>query len=262
MQEIKILLVEDAAINRYIVIQYLQSWQDAEVQIDEAGNGLEAIEKVQANDYDIILLDLRMPEMNGYETAKVIRSLNDHSKKNIPIVALTADIARNFEHEDIFTDVVTKPFNPDDLYAKVIKYTSGIKSNVANEEGKCMGENPAEIINYKNAEASFKGNTAKSLNFYHIAEKALADSREKYIKAMQQLDVVALDNINHKAILTLKMLGLAETLQVRMEAGKVLIEQGASQKEVNAFLDDITCWFDEVIEAVRSRHDRIMQHGL
>lgn len=264
MQEINILLVDDAAINRFLVIQYLQSWQDAEVRIDEAGNGLEAVEKVKGNNYDIILLDIRMPEMNGYEAAKVIRSLKDYNVNRTPIIALTADIAGDLEHKkgDIFTDVVAKPFNPDDLYAKVIKHTSGIRSNVPKEKGECVEENPVEIINYKDAEASFKGNTAKLLNFYLMAEKTLAESQKSYRKAMQQFDIVALDNINHKITLTLKVLGLAETLQTCMKEGKVLAEQKASQEEVNAFLDDITRWFDEVIEAVGSRHDHIMQHGL
>jgi PAS domain S-box-containing protein len=118
----KLLLVEDNAINVFVAKKFLGKWN---VEIDEAENGLIALEKVQQNQYDIILMDLQMPEMNGYEATKEIRGNNN--LKDVPIIALTASVMEE-EHKKAFSvgmnDFVTKPFNPTELYKKIIKNIS------------------------------------------------------------------------------------------------------------------------------------------
>lgn len=263
MENLSILLVEDVAINRYIVVQYLQSQLD--VQIDEAGNGLEAVEKVKTKDYDIILMDIRMPEMDGIEAATVIRSSADPKLQKIPILALTADTARDFmnDQENIFIDVVTKPFNPNELYTKVLKYTSTPRSDISRqEEAPPMEKTLKEVSRFQQVENSFQGNTSSILNFYNMAEKTLMRYKENYRKAVDRLDAVALGDINHKARVTLKVLGLEKTFQVRLEEGETLVERKAAEKEMHEFLKDMMQQFDEVTEAIRTRRDHITQQGL
>jgi signal transduction histidine kinase len=113
-----ILLVEDNLINVKIADKILKQWN---VKIDVAENGLIAIEKFKMNKYDIILMDLSMPVMDGYEATKIIRSTGT----KIPIIALTAsssydDLERIVEIG--INEYVIKPFNPDELYQKLRKY--------------------------------------------------------------------------------------------------------------------------------------------
>jgi len=85
-----ILLAEDVEINREIIITLLQ---DTKIRIDSAENGLEAVKKFKDDPdrYSIILMDIQMPGMNGYEATKTIRSLDSDRAGSVPIIAMSAD---------------------------------------------------------------------------------------------------------------------------------------------------------------------------
>ena len=89
--KIHLLLVEDLEVNREIATMILA---DAGFQIDTAENGRIAVEKIENSkpgDYQLILMDIQMPVMNGYEAARAIRALPDPELSSIPIVAMTAN---------------------------------------------------------------------------------------------------------------------------------------------------------------------------
>jgi CheY-like chemotaxis protein len=115
-------LVEDNEINRKVATRFLNKWG---IWPDYACNGKDALQKVQEKDYDLILMDLQMPEMDGYEASRIIRE--QKSADGLPIVALTAsamhDVSRQIYAAGM-NDFVTKPFHPDDLYRKIARYTS------------------------------------------------------------------------------------------------------------------------------------------
>lgn len=116
---VKILIVEDNPVNAILAAKFLQKW---EVQTDKAENGLIAVEKVQQDKFDLILMDLQMPEMNGYEAAAAIRNLDGDYYKKIPIIALSAEVTNEIKKEVLangMNDSVTKPFNPKDLYSAI-----------------------------------------------------------------------------------------------------------------------------------------------
>ena len=90
----RVLLVEDQAVNREIATLILSGYGFV---IDTAENGLEAVEKVVASepgDYDLVLMDVQMPVMDGYEATRVIRALDDMRLARIPIIAMTANAFR------------------------------------------------------------------------------------------------------------------------------------------------------------------------
>jgi PAS domain S-box-containing protein len=115
----RVLVVEDNEVNSFIALKFLNDW-GLETQLAE--NGAVAIDMVKENHFDIILMDLEMPVMSGYEAAQVIRKLPDANKSKIPIVALTASAMLDVQ-EKIFklgmNGFILKPFNPDDLKAKI-----------------------------------------------------------------------------------------------------------------------------------------------
>ena len=120
----KVLLVEDNKINQLIANRFLAKW---EISYDVADNGAIALEKVQDNDYDVILMDLQMPTMDGYTATAKIRNLQDTKYKKLPIIALTAS-AMLEERNRVYTvgmnDYVTKPFNPHELYSAINKHVN------------------------------------------------------------------------------------------------------------------------------------------
>ncbi len=124
LSKFKILVVEDNVMNQFVAKQFFKKW-NTEVLI--ANNGLEAIETLsQRDDIDLVLMDLQMPEMSGFEAAQLVRSPNTPVKnREVPIIALSADAfleTRNKVLEAGMNDFVTKPFKPDELYQKVLKY--------------------------------------------------------------------------------------------------------------------------------------------
>jgi PAS domain S-box-containing protein len=115
--QLNVLLVEDNDINRLYAKSILKNWQ---CFIDVAENGLVAIEKVKNNFYDVVLMDIQMPVMDGYEATKAIRSMNSNGK--LPIIALTANATQRDVEKCLdagMNDYLPKPFTPEDLYQKL-----------------------------------------------------------------------------------------------------------------------------------------------
>lgn len=120
-KDIRVLVAEDNALNQLLVIKVLKKQG---FETDVAENGLIAVNKHQNHDFDIILMDLQMPEMDGYEATRQIRGL-DSDKKDIPIIAMSAHaIKGEYEHcmEAGMNDFISKPFDTKELYEKIFKY--------------------------------------------------------------------------------------------------------------------------------------------
>jgi len=117
MKGTKVLVVEDIALNQLLMKTQLD---DYGFECDFAGNGKVAIDKMQKNTYDIILMDLQMPEMNGFEAAEHIRY---HLNSKIPIIALTADVTTADLKKCKASGMnayISKPVDEKLLYAKII----------------------------------------------------------------------------------------------------------------------------------------------
>ncbi|MDR0455727.1 MAG: response regulator [Treponema sp.] len=120
----RILLAEDIEINREIVISLLE---DFRLEITEAENGQQAFDRFAANpeQYDLIFMDIQMPVVNGYDSARLIRSLNHPHAKTIPIIAMTANVFK----EDIdlclaagMNEHIGKPLNLHEVVTVLNKY--------------------------------------------------------------------------------------------------------------------------------------------
>lgn len=119
---IKFLLAEDNEINALIATKFLSSWGATVVQ---AANGNEALKKMEIEDFDMVLLDIFMPELDGYATATKIRSLSDNKKASTPIIAITAsalDEVFDIIYKCGINDYITKPFSPIELNDKIKKH--------------------------------------------------------------------------------------------------------------------------------------------
>ena len=126
LTEKKVLLVEDNKINQMITQKILEK---RGISCNIIDNGEDAIEDVKINNYDLILMDVHLPGINGTEATSEIRKFNSH----IPIVALTA-ISLNENREMLLSygmnEVITKPFEPEHFYTVVTNYlTNNVQSN-------------------------------------------------------------------------------------------------------------------------------------
>ncbi|RYF20945.1 MAG: response regulator, partial [Flavobacteriales bacterium] len=116
---LKILIAEDDQMNILLMRKLLAKWN---LQADYVNNGLDAVEAFKNKIYDLILMDIHMPKMDGYEATKIIRKLEDKTKALLPIIALTASVAvdvKNKIDEVGISDFISKPFKPNELRAKL-----------------------------------------------------------------------------------------------------------------------------------------------
>ena len=118
----RILVAEDNAVNQQVALGVLASLGYA---ADAVANGIEALEATTRIQYSAIVMDCQMPEMDGYEATRKIRSREDGA--HIPIIALTADAVTDARAKSLaagMNDYVTKPINADELDAVLERWTS------------------------------------------------------------------------------------------------------------------------------------------
>ncbi|WP_026951505.1 PAS domain S-box protein [Algoriphagus mannitolivorans] len=121
-----ILVAEDNSVNQILIKKFLTKWNVGNLVI--TGDGKEALESFNQGEFDIVLLDLQMPELDGFEVAKAIRNHAQVEKRNLPILALTAASLNEVKPElegAGFNDYIPKPFSPEELYEKIIKFLHG-----------------------------------------------------------------------------------------------------------------------------------------
>jgi CheY-like chemotaxis protein len=125
LKDKRILLVEDVELNQYLAKHIMESWG---CLVDVADNGRKAVEKISDADYDLVLMDIQMPEMDGMQATKIIRAMQDEAKAQVPIVALTANALKT-ECEVYLNigmnDWLAKPFEERTLMGIVAKNMKG-----------------------------------------------------------------------------------------------------------------------------------------
>ncbi|EHQ30834.1 PAS domain S-box protein [Mucilaginibacter paludis] len=120
----RILIADDNPVNVLVVKRFLQQWH---ADYDVAENGRIALEKVTANQYDLVLMDLKMPVMDGYEATIEIRKLEGKGFADLPVIALTASTLLEMKEEMInsgMNDFVMKPFDPESLFNSIKRLVS------------------------------------------------------------------------------------------------------------------------------------------
>lgn len=110
-----VLLAEDNLVNAMVAIKLLKNWG---VSAQHAKNGIEAVEMSLQNKYDFILMDLHMPEMNGFDATQSIRQTSNNPNSHTPIFALTADITADQDQDyiTVFSGFLKKPIEIDKMY--------------------------------------------------------------------------------------------------------------------------------------------------
>ena len=116
---LRVLIAEDNPVNVMLMKKLFSKWN---ITPTIAENGERAVEIVQYGNFDVILMDLQMPVMNGFDASKEIRKMTDPAKSGIPIIALTASALFDIREQVTaagMNDYVAKPFKPDDLMEKI-----------------------------------------------------------------------------------------------------------------------------------------------
>ncbi len=125
LEGLTVLLAEDNLLNQILAKKLMADWK---CKVDVANNGLIAIDKLNKNNYDLILMDIQMPEMDGYEATRIIRNTFAPPKRDIPIIAVTAHALTGEVEKCLnagMNDYISKPYDANVLYSKIKSVLKG-----------------------------------------------------------------------------------------------------------------------------------------
>ncbi len=197
--DLNILLAEDNEYNQVLAVTRLNSWG---CRVEVANNGLEAIEKLRNNNYDLILMDIQMPVMDGYEATKRIRREFDKSKSAIPILALTAHASNGdaIKAKKLgFNDYLFKPFNLPLIYSKLKEFgvnTNEIVPELLQEPNKARDFLSKELVDYSYIVSESLGHKTIIKNLI----EAFISEFELFIKSANAAICINDWNAVHKAV--------------------------------------------------------------
>ena len=123
LQGVHLLLAEDDYFNVFIAQRFFKNWN---IAFDVAKTGQQVIEWLESKPYDLVLMDLQMPGMDGYQATEIIRNSPSAAYRNVPIIALTASSMLDIKDRAFaigMNDCISKPFNPDELFQKIQQYS-------------------------------------------------------------------------------------------------------------------------------------------
>jgi signal transduction histidine kinase/DNA-binding response OmpR family regulator len=250
-----ILVVEDNAVNQLLVKKVLEK---AGCKIDIASNGLVAVECLKAKKYDVILMDVQMPEMDGYEATRYIRTKLPSPQSQIPIIAMTAHAFGSDVTKCIaagMNDYISKPFKAEDLYSKIINYCSDT------EITKIISLNSEELLRYKiDMEPIFllgNGDTAFLNELILVYDKQTPAFIEKLRGYSKSQNFDAIKSVCHQIKSSYGMLKMDELdrvlqeINLVLEGGKPEVEFARITNLVNVIISLISAINQEVKSNLR-----------
>jgi PAS domain S-box-containing protein len=229
---LSILLVEDNKMNRMVIQNSMQYFN---CSVTEAENGIEALELLKHKSFDIILMDIQMPEMDGIEATKIIRN---EFKLNIPIIALTANAFKS-EIENCkkagMDDYVTKPFDEFLLIETIAKLTVNRPKN--NFLFKTTDSNP-NIYNLSILKKLSRGNEDFVDKMIVIFVEQTSQILIDLDVALQENDFIQIGRLIHKIKPSIESLGISSILtEIVMLEKKA--KKTANREEIAALLHSI-----------------------
>ncbi|RYY17117.1 MAG: PAS domain-containing hybrid sensor histidine kinase/response regulator, partial [Chitinophagaceae bacterium] len=182
----RILVAEDVELNQYLARHIMESWG---FEVEIAVNGLEALRKVQESEYDLILMDIQMPEMDGMKATESIRALENKNISQIPIVALTANALKGDSEKYLavgMNDYLSKPFDEPRLFQVISKNLNMARPQIAQSNDVASAVSAGNEAAAKNDMAD--PNPAVSEKLYNLSMvEAISGGDQDFVKRMIQL---------------------------------------------------------------------------
>ena len=224
----RLLLVEDADVNRMVIRQFLENWWP--LQCIEATNGEEAIQLAKQSAFDLILMDIRMPVVDGYEATRAIRKIKGYEK--VPIVALTADVSQKVKDETekgLFDDIIVKPVDPEVLQRKVIAAAGkAMPLKETKEQKPAATEVPKSKLELEQVYTMMHHDPKNIKNFLEKSLLEIEQFHRDILQAIEEQDYEKVRSREHKFRWTLELYGLNELHQHINQLKELL--QGDTEK--------------------------------
>jgi len=255
LKDLKILVVDDNPLNREVFFDLINDYKN-NVEVDMADDGKMALAKIQSNDYDVVLMDIQMPRMDGYEATRQIRKLSG-SKSKLPVIAMTAHVLEGVADKcDAagMNDYVAKPINMKVLTQKISHYINKLEKNKSddlateqeleasvNNTDKILQE--ADVVNLLELYELVGKKDDKLIKYIDIYLKQVPVDLEKLKESFESQDWENLAKLAHKIKGNVGYMGIKSIKED-------LIALEKQKKEVGNIdeISDLVAKIEEVIE--------------
>jgi len=249
---ISVLYVEDVATNQYLIQEILNDWG---IKVDLASDGYEAINKIKQFKYDLVLMDIQMPGMDGYETAVNIRTLDGEYFDTIPIIALTASSSEAVKKaiaQSGMQDFVQKPVNSSHLRRALIKYTAlddQDKLDLLEETSEQSGS-IISSVDFEKTDKLFLNNIIRYQDFLKKTIEEFDVSKDELCYSIETRNLDQFRQVHHRMKSLIATLGLHDLaslikgikrqMKEAPEALKTEDEVQSLKQQVNHVKDNLT----------------------
>lgn len=201
-RDLRVLMVDDNNLSRLLARAVLKNlgWQ-----MDEAENGKQALEKIRCNQYDLVLMDIQMPEMDGIEATLKIRADIEATYSQVPIIACSPETTDLMWKEAGMNDCISKPFNGEELARKAMALIkNNLPAGLSNETGQTKNEEingnagQTGIVNLQKL-TTLSGNSKATIkNIVNVFLKQVPGQMENLIIFVDRKDWKNVKALTHK----------------------------------------------------------------
>lgn len=215
IEDIKILAVEDDQINMILLEDTLKIYAK-NVRLTKAFNGIEAIEKLKEENFDIIIMDVRMPLMDGYETSRQIRRNFPYPKNETPILGLSAHALKDEIEKGKkagMNDFLVKPVIPEDMILKmnnILKKVTGITKAISIYDSQNSVNNQKKLIDLVFLRKIFRDDEVKIKNTLGVYLSQIPEQIKLIVESGNTAGVEKLKNAAHSLKSSFKYIGRAD----------------------------------------------------
>ncbi|MFN6038032.1 MAG: ATP-binding protein, partial [Bacteroidota bacterium] len=245
LKNIKFLIADDNHVN-ILVIENILKREGAEVT--SCKNGKEAVKLFNDHGFDFVLLDLNMPEMNGYQVANNFRKIN----KDIPIIAVTAGASNTVEKKCMdsgFSTIIYKPFTNEELVAELLKFTSiKNKTNKVFENKKFKNKTPDFDI----LESISQGDKSIYMELIQNVKENIKNEMPLLKESLENKKINEATRIIHKIKTSYGYIGLTKEVNLLNKAEK-LIRDKKDISKANNILDPVFKNSSELIKSLEKK---------
>jgi CheY-like chemotaxis protein len=248
-------VAEDVELNQYLVKHIMESWGFI---VDVVNNGREAVEMVQKNSYDVVLMDIQMPEMDGMEATRNIRQLKDAIKASVPVIALTANALKGDSEKYIaagMNDFLPKPFNEQKLFLII---SDNLKAGVnqpaviaMNEQNTQVTQNHEKLYDLTMVKTISGGDESFVKRMVNLFIETMPPSLQELQHETKQQNWLSVSKLAHKMKATIDSMGITSL--------KDIIRTIESNGKKGEDLDKIPVLIEQVVAMVQVCVDQLKQ---
>ncbi|MBK5285713.1 MAG: response regulator [Bacteroidia bacterium] len=242
VNNMNILVAEDNEMSRLIINKHFTDWK---INFRFAKNGNEAVALVKANYFDLILMDIQMPVMDGYEATRQIRNELSYSKASVPIVAMTAhatDTERIKCMNAGMNDYLSKPFRTEELQKKIRAYSRNTASQSENKTQKkkteTMNENTLPVIDLNYLKRVAENEAEFIRDMIGIFLKRTPEALKTIRASLEEENFESVWQTAHRIKPTFSYMGMPETSALCAKLEK-LCKTEPDKKQAEEFIETI-----------------------